>query len=92
MSTRAETLRQLLHSGPITGRQLIEKMGISQPTLSRAIRELGDDIVKIGAGPSIQYALRDTFRGFRSAPIYRVTDEGQIKPLGELIRFVRKDL
>ncbi|TQC69591.1 type II toxin-antitoxin system HipA family toxin YjjJ [Pantoea dispersa] len=85
MSTHAETVCQLLYSGPMTARQLIEKIGISQPTLSRAIRELGDDIVKIGAGPSIQYALRDTFRGFRSAPIYRVTDEGQIKPLGELI-------
>ncbi len=77
MSTHAETVRQLLNSGPMTGRQLIEKIGISQPTLSRAIRELADDIVKIGAGPSIQYALRDTFRGFRSAPIYRVTYEGK---------------
>lgn len=75
MSTRAETLRELLYSEPMTARQLIEKIGISLPTLSRAIRELSDDIVKIGAGPSIQYALRDAFRGFRSAPIYRVTYE-----------------
>ena len=34
-------------------RQLIEKMKISQPTLSRALRQLGDDLVRFGAGPSI---------------------------------------
>ncbi len=60
-------------------------IGISQPTVSRALKALGDDVVRIGAGPSIQYALRDTFRGFDSAPVYRITEEGQIKPLGNLI-------
>lgn len=66
-------------------RQLIEKMKISQPTLSRALRQLGDDLVRFGAGPSIQYALRDTWRRFRSAPVHRITDEGRVQPLGELI-------
>ena len=85
MSTRSDTIRQLLSQGPMQTRQLIEKLGVSQPTASRALRELGDDIVRIGAGPSIQYALRDAYRGFRSAPIYRVTDEGLVRSLGELI-------
>lgn len=85
MPTRSETIRRLLSQGPTQARQLIEIMGISQPTLSRAIRDMGDDIVRIGAGPSIQYVLRDVYRGFRSAPIYRITDEGRIRPLGELI-------
>jgi len=71
MATRANTIRQLLSQGPMPVRQLIEKLGISQPTASRALRELGDDVVRIGAGPSIQYALRDPSRGFRSTPIYR---------------------
>lgn len=66
-------------------KQLIEIMRVSQPTLSRELRHIGDDIVRVGAGPSIQYALRDAYRGFASAPIYRITVEGQIKPLGELI-------
>lgn len=66
-------------------RQLIEIMSISQPTLSRALRDIGDGIVRIRAGPSIQYALRDVYRGFRSAPIYRFTDEGRIISLSELI-------
>lgn len=66
-------------------RQLTDIMDISQPTVSRALKTLGDDVVRIGSGPSIQYALRDAFRGFSSAPIYRITEEGQIKPLGRLI-------
>lgn len=85
MSTRASMIRQLLGQGPMKTRQLIEKMNISQPTFSRALRELGDDVVRIGAGPSIQYALRDPWSGFRSTPVYHITDEGRVKPLGELI-------
>lgn len=85
MSTRSDTIRQLLGQGPIHSRQLIERLGVSQPTASRALRELGDEVVRIGAGKSIQYALRDAYRGFLSAPIYRVTEEGLVKPLGELI-------
>lgn len=66
-------------------RQLIDIISISQPTLSRALKEIGDDVVRFGAGPSIHYALRDAYRGFRSAPIYRITEEGRVKSLGELI-------
>ncbi len=60
-------------------------MGISQPTVSRAIKALGDEVVRIGSGPSIHYVLRDALRGFSSAPIYRITEEGKVKPLGQLI-------
>ena len=85
MSTRSDTIRQLLSQGPMQTSQLIEILGVSQPTVSRALRELGDEVVRIGAGPSIQYALRDTYRGLRPAPIYRVSNEGRVKSLGELI-------
>lgn len=85
MPERSDRIRQLLNQGPMTSRQLTEIMGISQPTLSRALRILGEEIVRIGAGPSIQYALHDAWRGFRSAPIYRISDEGRVRPLAELI-------
>lgn len=85
MPDRFDTIRQLLSQGPMKTKQLIEILDISQPTLSRALKQLGDDIVRFGAGPSIQYALRDTWRRFRSAPVYRITDEGRVQPLGELI-------
>ena len=85
MTNRSDTLRQLLRQGPTSARQLTDIMGISQPTLSRSLKMLGDEVVRIGSGPSIQYALHDVFRGFSDAPIYRITPEGQIEPLGTLI-------
>lgn len=85
MTTRSEMIRQLLSQGPTSVQQLIEKLGVSQPTASRALSAMGDDVVRIGAGPSIQYALRDTRRGFSAMPIYRVTDTGRVEPLGDLI-------
>lgn len=85
MSPHAEAIRVRLFSGPLSARQLIEKLGISQPTLSRALIELGDEIVRIGAARSIQYALRDTGRGLPNISINRVNSGGQIRQLGTLI-------
>lgn len=66
-------------------RQLTDIMGISQPTVSRSMKALGDEVVRIGSGPSIHYVLRDAHRGFSSAPVYRITEEGKVKPLGKLV-------
>lgn len=85
MSRQADSIRLLLARGPMAARQLIENLGVSQPTVSRAIAELGDEIVRIGAGPSIQYALRDNGRGFGDIPVYRVDAEGKIRQLGALV-------
>ncbi|WP_336297977.1 ArsR family transcriptional regulator [Providencia sp. PROV230] len=85
MTNRLEMIRQLLRREPATARQLADIMNISQPTISRALTSLGEDIVRIGSGPSIQYTLRDTFRGFDTAPIYRISEEGTLRPLGKLI-------
>ena len=82
MSLHAESIRVRLSSGPLSARQLIEKLGISQPTLSRALIELGDDVVRIGAARSIQYALRDTVRELPDVSINRVSSDGQIRQLG----------
>lgn len=79
MHEPSDRIRQLLNQGPMTSRQLTEIMGISQPTLSRALRVLSEEIVRIGAGPSIQYALHDAWRGFRTAPIYRISNEGRVQ-------------
>ena len=69
----------------MAARQIVEKTGISQPTVSRALAALGDEVVRIGSGSAIHYALRDTTRGFASAPIFRVCDAGQIWTLGALV-------
>lgn len=85
MARHSDSIRLLLAQGPVASRQLVEKTGISQPTVSRALAALGDEVVRIGSGSSIRYALRDTSRGFASAPIFRVSDEGVIRALGTLV-------
>ncbi len=85
MSVHLDTIRLLLATGPQSAQQLIENMGISQPTLSRALSRLGDEVVRLGAARSIQYTLRDTGRGVSDIPVYRVTTEGQIRNLGTLV-------
>ena len=85
MSPHAETIRVRLFGGPLSARQLSEIVGISQPTISRALAELGDEIIRIGAARSIQYMLRDTLRGLSDFPVYRVDAEGRIRQLGVLI-------
>lgn len=85
MATHQDKVRWLLRQEPMTAKQLYDKLRISQPTVSRALKSLGEYIVRIGSGSAIQYALCDYSRGFGHAPIYRVTEEGIIKHLGDLI-------
>ena len=84
MSAHADALRLELANGPMRARQLVEKLQLSQPTLSRAITALGDDVVRLGAGPSIQYTLRDHARGIGDIAVYRVSAEGTLRELGTL--------
>lgn len=85
MHPHADSLRTRLSSGPVPSRQLIDFLRISQPTLSRALASLGDQVVRLGAARSIQYALRDAARGLPDLRIYRVDVSGQIQPLGTLV-------
>lgn len=85
MAVPLDSLRLLLATGPQSASQLIERLGISQPTLSRALSRLGDEVVRLGAARSIQYTLRDLGRGISDIPVYRVTTEGQIRNLGTLV-------
>lgn len=85
MALHTDSIRSLLAQGPLKVKQLVEKLGLSQPTVSRALAALGDKVVRFGAGPSIQYALRDTARGLGDVPIYRVSADGSVGQLGTLI-------
>jgi len=85
MARHSDSIRLLLGQGPMTARQLLEKTGVSQPTVSRALAGLGDEVIRIGAGASIRYALRDSARGFVAAPVFRVSDEGLIREIGTLV-------
>ncbi len=83
--SNSDLLRQQLRTGPKTPKQLIEKLGFSQPTLSRSVSALADEVLRLGRGRAIQYALRDGARGLGEISVYRVSPEGGIKELGVLI-------
>ncbi len=80
-----DAVRMSLSVGPLSSRQLSETIGVSQPTMSRALMALGADIVRIGVARSIQYALRDAARGLPDIAVFRVDAEGRIDQLGVLI-------
>ena len=88
MPPHADAIRQILAQGPVSARQLIEKTGFSQPTLSRAIVSLGDEVLRMGAARSIHYVLRDGHRtrllGLDDIPVYRVDVAGRVAALGRL--------
>ena len=85
MTAHVDRIRTVLSRGPASARQLVENIGVSQPTVSRAIASLGDQIVRMGSARGIQYALRDVFRGLGEFPVYRVSADGKIKTLGVLV-------
>lgn len=84
MSACADALRLQLAKGPAGTRQLIEIIGFSQPTISRALTEIGAPVVRMGAARSIQYALRDERRGLGDIRIYRVGANGVLENVGLL--------
>jgi hypothetical protein len=85
MPSHADSIRLLLAQGPASAAQLVEKIGISQPTLSRAISAMGQDVLRIPIQKSIRYALRDFQRGIKETQVYRVSAEGAIRSLGRLV-------
>ena len=90
MPPHTDSIRLKLAKSPITAGKLLEKLWVSQPTLSRAIKQMGDEVVRIGAARSIQYLLRDRGRGFDDVPVCRVDSQGRLRRLG-LLTPVRPD-
>jgi len=85
MSTRTTPIRTALGKGPLLGGALCAHLGITRPTLARDLAAMPGEIVTWGAARSTRYAVRDTFRGLADIPVYRVSDTGQVNPLGLLI-------
>ena len=85
VSPYADAIRARLARGPGTAQDLATQLAISQPTVSRALAGLGDEVVRLGAARSIQYVLRDGLRGLPDVPVYRVEAQGQILRLGLLV-------
>lgn len=74
------SLETLLRQGPATASYLAQIMTISQPTVSRQLSGLKDNVLKIGKGRATQYALRRPIAGDSGEegrfPLYRIDERG----------------
>ncbi len=77
-------IRLRLGQGLATAQELMAVAGISQPTLSRVLASLDDEVLRLGAARSRRYALRDPRRGPGAVPVHRVDPQGQLSLLGHL--------
>ncbi|MDR1190867.1 MAG: hypothetical protein LBK60_04260 [Verrucomicrobiales bacterium] len=85
MTTAADRLAQRIRlelqaRGIATAVELAVALRVSQPTFSRAIAGMGDEIVRLGETRATRYALALG----RGESLYRVTVSGQAEELGAL--------
>ena len=86
MNPNAIALRSLLQSAPShAATALAATLALSQPTLSRALKDLGAEVLAFGQARRRRYALRRDVRGLGSRfRIWRITASGKAEEFGEL--------
>ena len=85
LDTSADLLRKLLSTSVQTSKSITQALGVSQPTVSRLLKSLGDEAIRIYIQGSIQYALRDARRAGLESSVSRITPEGRLQRLGQLV-------
>lgn len=81
----ADRVRQALRLGPQTAAQLATALGISQPTVSRALGKMSAEVMHFRTGKTIHYVLRNLHLATLTNPVHRVDQAGHAHKLGELI-------
>ena len=84
MPTHSDLLRLRLAAGPQSGTQLAKELGISQPTVSRALATMAAEVLQLGQKKGSRYVLRDAGRGFGDVPVFRVDAHGKLHAQGVL--------
>jgi hypothetical protein len=81
-----DALRQALRQQPgIRGAELALRLQVSQPSVSRGLAALGDEVARIGRGRAARYALlRPVDRHGARWPLHRIDARGRPQLLGEL--------
>ena len=84
MSNHTDLLRLRLAAGPQSGTQMAKDLGISQPTVSRALAAMAGEVMQVGQKKGSRYVLRDTGRGFGDVTVFRVDALGKLHAMGVL--------
>lgn len=83
MSSLTDALERL--GGIANRQQLAELLGISQASFSRLFQASRGEIVQIGRGPAVRYALRGRLaRAATPVPVWRVAADRRVVEFGEL--------
>lgn len=80
----SDTIIRLLREGQQPARALYERLGVSQPTLSRMVAQLGESILRFGKARQTQYALRRKVGSHDKFPLFRVSELGNLEQWGIL--------
>lgn len=80
----SNTLIQLLRQAPWPARVLYAQLGVSQPTLSRIVSQLGVSILRFGKARQTQYALKRKIGAHDQFPLFRLNPTGQLTQWGVL--------
>ncbi|NVK30018.1 MAG: type II toxin-antitoxin system HipA family toxin YjjJ [Gammaproteobacteria bacterium] len=75
MKSHTDAILRFLRRGPASGSAISRECGVSQPTVSRFLKQIEDRLLAIGNGRSRQYALKRA--GADELPIYRVLEDGR---------------
>lgn len=81
--TRIEAF--LRTNGPSSSPEMAKALGVSQPTLSRALSQASQRVLRIGRARATRYALtREIARVGHQWPLYRLDETGRAERLGVL--------
>ena len=78
-------IRELLQAGLLTSKQMQSETGQSQATISRELKTLDEDVVRITKGRSVYYTLAvSSFGASNSIPIFQTDIYGHVQQLANL--------
>lgn len=80
-----QLLRALSKGGLLSGTEIRKELGISQPAMSRLIREAGPRVSRFGQSVATRYALpREIASLGHQQPVFRVDESGRLHKHGDL--------
>lgn len=81
----SESIREILTRAPATSKEIQSETGLSQGIVSRQLRAMGNDVVRLPGGRSPRYALtRNAFGGDNKLSLYVVDAHGNNAPVAQI--------
>ena len=90
MAELPDSIAKVLARGVATSAEIQRALGLSQPSVSRALAAMGDAIVRIGQRRAARYGLPLDIPGIGSTwPVFAVSETGEPEMLGRLTSLYR---